>query len=82
MHGLTIVLLLFLIALTLHTRMPSSKCIRRVYIFPMGSFNDIKGKKIPGKGLTPLTTPCKRTCAQLLSGRQQQEVSPVEPTKL
>lgn len=44
----------------------------------LSSFDDIKGEKIEGSGLTPLTTPSRRSCAQLMI-KNQQETSSLRP---
>ena len=68
MCGIIIVVLLILIVCTIHGKLSMGiPALRRppamVLVMPMGSFKDLSGKKIKGKGLTPMTTPGRRACA-------------------
>lgn len=43
-----------------------------VKVVPVVSFNDPKGEKIKGGGLTRLTTPARKACAQLMAPHSQE----------
>jgi hypothetical protein len=72
-YGIIITLLLILIVCTIHTRSQRGhiQCLKL-------SFNDISGVDIKGRGLTPLTTPSRKPCAQLFVA-QSQETSLLRP---
>lgn len=82
MCGIIIVILLILIVCTIRAKL--SMIIHELHrqppvlVMPMGSFKDLTGKKIKGKGLTPLTTPGRRSCAQLMVPNSQ-ETSSIRP---
>lgn len=86
MCGIIIVVLLILIVCTIHGKLSMRiPALRRpptmVLVMPMGSFKDLSGKKIKGKGLTPVTTPGRRACSQLMVPHSQ-ETSLLRPGDL
>lgn len=86
MCGILIVVLLILIVFTIHRKLSMKipalcKLQPMMLVMPMGSFKDLSGKQIKGKGLTPLTTPGRRVCAQLIVPHSQ-ETSSLRPGDL
>lgn len=77
MCGIIIVVLLILIVCTIHGKLSMGIPALRtpppiLMVMPMASFKDLSGKKIKGKGLTPMTTPGRRACAQLMVPHSQE----------
>jgi hypothetical protein len=86
MCGIIIVVLLILIVCTIYGKLYMGiLSLRRlppmVPVMPMGSFKDLSGKKIKGGGLTPVTTPGRRSCTQLMVPHSQ-ETSLLRPGDL
>jgi hypothetical protein len=83
MCGIIIVVLLILISCTIHVKLSMGTPVLHTPppIVPMDSFKDLSGKKIKGAGLTPVTTPGRRSCAQLMVPHSQ-ETSLLRPDDL
>jgi hypothetical protein len=75
MCGIIIVVILILIFYTIHKKLSMKiPALHRPppMVMPLESFKDLSGKKIKGSGLTPMTTPGRRACAQLMVPHSQE----------
>ena len=86
MCGIIIAVLLILIVYTIHRKLSIGILASRIHqpivlVMPTGSFKDLSGKRIKGRGLTPATTPGRRACAQLMV-HHSQETSLLNPGDL
>lgn len=74
----TIIAILIVIVLIIICRMPPHIKEEKTSLIamPTDSFTDIKGSKIRGAGLTPLTTPARKACLQLSLPNSQETFSP------
>jgi hypothetical protein len=70
-------LLLICIIVCLHCKINANPSVMALHTtsMPKDSFYDLSGKKIQGAGLTPLTTPTRRPCQQLIMGNCQETSS-------
>jgi hypothetical protein len=71
----SIIIVLLLIIMVCAIRVKLLECPKSPIIIPnviKESFEDIEGVKIKGSGLTPTTTPARRSCAQLMVSNSQE----------